>query len=185
MSEIADSFEPLDLPDVADVPRSGVAHGDTFEPSPTWEAPDRAQSPNTDAQAEAPPQGTRPQGSSRPDRGVGDRMNAEPPANRLRRGKAGRWRPSLPISSPHGGAAKRGTAPANGCTRCPSATTGRRPGTPSLVADTMTPAPFWAELNATSPPSLVPVHMANESFCPELEATVLGDLSGGGSAGGR
>jgi hypothetical protein len=53
------------------------------------------------------------------------------------------------------------------------------------VADPVTPAPFWAALNVTSPPSPVPVHMANESFCPDLEATVVGDLNGGGSAGGR
>jgi hypothetical protein len=112
-------------------------------------------------------------------------MNAEPPPTRLWRGKAGRWRPALPISSPNGGAAKQGTASANGGTRCPSATTARRQGTPSLVADPVTPAPFWAELNETSPPSPVPVQMANESFCPELEATVLGDLNAGGSAGGR
>jgi hypothetical protein len=44
------------------------------------------------------------------------------------------------------------------------------------------PAPFWAELSETGPPSPAPVHMADESFCRELEATVLGELGGGGSA---
>ena len=47
------------------------------------------------------------------------------------------------------------------------------------------PAPFWAELSETTRLSRVPVHMADESFCRELEATVLGELNGGGSAGGR
>jgi hypothetical protein len=143
MSEFPESFEPLDLPEVPDVPRRGGAHGDpAIRPShsPTWEAPDRAQSPNTDARAEAPPQGPRPQGSSRPDRGVGDRVNAEPPPSR---------------------------------------------GTPSLAADPVKPAPFRPELSETSPSSRVPVHMADESFLRELEATALGELGGGGSAGGR
>jgi hypothetical protein len=112
-------------------------------------------------------------------------VNAEPPPSRLRRGEAGRWRPSLTIPSPNGGAAKQGAASADGCTRCPSGTTGRTRGTPSLVADLVKPAPFWAELSETGPPSLVPVHMADESSCRELEATVLGELNGGGSAGGR
>jgi hypothetical protein len=69
--------------------------------------------------------------------------------------------------------------------RCPSATRGRRRGTPSLVADPVKPAPFWAELSQTSPPSRGPVPMADESFLRELEATVLGELNGGGSAGRR
>ena len=164
---------------------------DTFEPPryvralPDLEPPDRVQSPNTDEGAEAPPQGTRSHGSGRPVRRLGDRVNAEAPPSRLRRGKAGRWRPSCPIPSPNGGAAKQGAASADGCMRCPSATTGRRRGTASLVADPVNPAPFWAELSQTSPPRPAPVHMADESFCRQLEATVLGELNGGGSAGGR
>jgi hypothetical protein len=188
MSEFPESFDPLDLPELPDVPRSGAAHGylaiRSSPPRPERRPTVRSH-PNTDARAEAPPQGTRPQGSSRPDRGVGDRVNAEQPPSRLRRGKAGRWRPSLPIPSPNGGAAKQGAASADGCTRCPSSTTGRRRRTPSLVPDPVTPAPLWAELSETGPSSRVPVHMADESFRRELEAMVLGELNGGGSAGGR
>jgi hypothetical protein len=50
------------------------------------------------------------------------------------------------------------------------------------VADPVKPAPFWAELSETSPPCRVPVQMADESSCRELEATMLGELNGGGSA---
>jgi hypothetical protein len=53
------------------------------------------------------------------------------------------------------------------------------------VPDPVKQAPFWAELSETSPPSRVPVHMADESFLRELEATALGELGGGGSAGRR
>jgi hypothetical protein len=53
------------------------------------------------------------------------------------------------------------------------------------VADPVTPAPLWAELSETGPSSRAPVHMADESFRRELEAMVLGELNGGGSAGGR
>jgi len=187
MSEFPGSFAPLDLPELPDVPRSGAAHGDLAirsSPPRSGRRPTVRSSPNTDARAE-PPQGTRPQGSSRPDRGVGDRVNAEPPPSPLGRGKAGRWRPSFPIPSPNGRAKKQGAASADGCTRCPSSTTGRRRRTPSLVAEPVKPAPLWAELSETGPPSRVPVHMADESFRRELEAMVFGELNGGGSAGGR
>jgi hypothetical protein len=69
--------------------------------------------------------------------------------------------------------------------RCPSATGGRTRETPSLVAEPVKPAPFWAEPSETSPLTRVPVHMADESFRWELEATVLGELRCGGSAGRR
>jgi hypothetical protein len=188
IGEFPGSVEPLDLPEVPDVPRSGAAHGDpamrSSPPRPGRRSTVRShQTPTRDTRRR--PRAPESGGSSRPDRGVGDRVNPEPPPSRLRRGKAGRWRPSLPIPSPNGRAAKQGAASADGCTRCPSATTGRRRGTPSLVADPVKPAPFWAELSETGPPSRVPVHMADESFRRELEATVLGELNGGGSAGGR
>jgi hypothetical protein len=191
MSEFRDSFEPLDLPVVPDVPRSGAAHGDSaIRPSPprpgsrpvvrgrplrTHGARRRPRAPDPDLS----------QGSSRPVRGVGNRPNVKPPRSRLGRWKAGRWRPSCPTPSPNGGAATQGVASADGCMRCPSATTGRRRGIRSLVADPVKPAPFWAELSETSPPSRVPVDMAYESSCWELETTVLGELNGGDSAGGR
>ena len=41
------------------------------------------------------------------------------------------------------------------------------------------------ELSETTPLSRVPVHMADESFCRKLEATVFGELNGGGPTGGR
>jgi hypothetical protein len=158
---------------------------DTFEPSPTWEPPDRAQSPNTEARAKAPPHPTSHAAGVKPPRSThGNHVSVEPPSSRLGRGKAGRWRPSRPIPSPNGGAAKQGVASADGCMHCPSATTGRRRG-PFPRGDPGKPAPFWAELSETSPSSRVPVQMAEESFCRELEATVLGELNGGGSAGGR
>jgi hypothetical protein len=47
------------------------------------------------------------------------------------------------------------------------------------------PPPFRAELSETAPLSHVPVHMADESFCRKLEATVLDELNGGGATGGR
>jgi hypothetical protein len=191
MSEFPDSFEPLDVPFVPDVPRSGAAHRDpAIRPSPPRPGSRpvvrsrliRAHGPRRRPRAPDP---DIPQGSSRPVRGVGNRVHVKPPPSRLRRGKAGWWCPSFQTPSPNGGAAKQGVASADRCMRCPSATTGRRRGTTSLVAEAVMPALFWSELSETSPPSRVPVHMADESFCWELETTVLGELIGGGSAGGR
>jgi hypothetical protein len=154
MSLCPDSFEPLDLPVVRDVPGSGTAYGDAgirSSPPRPWRRPTvrtrpiRTHEPKRRPRAPDPDV---PQGSSRPVRDVGNRVTVKPLSSRLRRGKSGRWRPSCPIQSLNGGPAKLGLPSADGCMRCPSATTGQRQGPPSLVA--AKPAPFWAELSETT-----------------------------------
>jgi hypothetical protein len=172
MSLCPASFEPLDLPVARDVPGSGAAHGDpgirSSPPRPgrhptvrgrlirTHEARRRPRAPDPDI----------PQGSSRPRSRRGKSRGRQAGAQPLEAGENRSARPLCPIPSPNGGPAKQGLASADGFMPCPSATTGQRRGTPSLVADAVKPAPFWAELSETTPLSRVPVHMVDESFCP-------------------
>jgi hypothetical protein len=140
MSELQDSIEPLELPVVPDVPRSGAAHGDR----------------SRKRQAAAQPPGA---GENRSVAPVSRDTVAERRTSEAGTGFRGRVH-ALSV----------------GYYRAEA-------GAPSLVADPVKPAPCWAELSATTPLSRAPVHMADESFCRELEAVVLDELNGGGSAG--
>jgi hypothetical protein len=193
MSEFPDSFEPLDLPDVPDLPRRGTAHGDPGT---------RSSPPRPGIRHTVRSRPMRTHGARRCPRAAGPDIPQGPSRHRSRCGKSregraagqpfesGRSRSVVPVS-PDTVAERRSSEAGSGFDGRMQARSGgysrapRRQGTASLLADPRKPAQFWAERNETRSLIQVPVHMADENSRQELAATALGDLNGGGPTGRR